>query len=111
MKALCIVEPGHTELVERPVPVPAAGEVLVRVAWVGYCGSDLNTFRGQNPMVTFPRIPGHEVSAVWGQRCCGTGPTRLQAVEDCFSRGPLVGRHGAEDAVQCAKPKRSMGRD
>ncbi len=62
MKALCIVEPGHTELVERPVPVPAAGEVLVRVQWVGYCGSDLNTFRGQNPMVTFPRIPGHEVS-------------------------------------------------
>ena len=30
---------------------------------VGFCGSDLNSFRGKNPMVSFPRIPGHEVSA------------------------------------------------
>jgi threonine dehydrogenase-like Zn-dependent dehydrogenase len=27
------------------------------------CGSDLNTFRGANPMVTYPRIPGHEIAA------------------------------------------------
>lgn len=30
---------------------------------VGMCGSDLNTFRGNNPMVSFPRIPGHEIAA------------------------------------------------
>ncbi len=30
---------------------------------VGFCGSDLNSFRGLNPLVTYPRIPGHEVSA------------------------------------------------
>ena len=30
---------------------------------VGFCGSDLNSFRGLNPLVSFPRIPGHEVSA------------------------------------------------
>jgi 2-desacetyl-2-hydroxyethyl bacteriochlorophyllide A dehydrogenase len=30
---------------------------------VGFCGSDLNSFRGRNPLVSFPRIPGHEVSA------------------------------------------------
>jgi threonine dehydrogenase-like Zn-dependent dehydrogenase len=30
---------------------------------VGFCGSDLNSFRGRNPLVTFPRILGHEVSA------------------------------------------------
>jgi threonine dehydrogenase-like Zn-dependent dehydrogenase len=30
---------------------------------VGLCGSDLNSFRGKNPMVSFPRIPGHEVAA------------------------------------------------
>src|SRR6476646_474637 len=27
------------------------------------CGSDLNTFRGYNPLVTYPRIPGHEIAA------------------------------------------------
>lgn len=30
---------------------------------VGFCGSDLNSFRGLNPLVSFPRILGHEVSA------------------------------------------------
>ena len=30
---------------------------------IGLCGSDLNSFRGKNPLVTFPRIPGHEVAA------------------------------------------------
>jgi threonine dehydrogenase-like Zn-dependent dehydrogenase len=30
---------------------------------VGLCGSDLNSFRGRNPMVRFPRILGHEVAA------------------------------------------------
>ena len=39
------------------------GNVLLRVQMVGLCGSDLNSFRGKNPLVSFPRIPGHEVSA------------------------------------------------
>jgi threonine dehydrogenase-like Zn-dependent dehydrogenase len=30
---------------------------------VGLCGSDLNSYRGKNPMVRFPRIPGHEIAA------------------------------------------------
>ena len=62
MTAFTIVAPGKTEFREVPVPVPAADEVLIRVCLVGYCGSDLNTFRGLNPMVSYPRIPGHEIS-------------------------------------------------
>ncbi len=64
MKAFVINEPGKTSLVERDQPQPAAGEVLLKVACVGFCGSDLNTFRGLNPLVSYPRIPGHEVSGV-----------------------------------------------
>src|SRR5271168_24167 len=30
---------------------------------VGLCGSDLNSYRGRNPMVQFPRLPGHEIAA------------------------------------------------
>ena len=30
---------------------------------VGLCGSDLNSYRGKNPLVEFPRIPGHEIAA------------------------------------------------
>ncbi|SOC82840.1 2-desacetyl-2-hydroxyethyl bacteriochlorophyllide A dehydrogenase [Ensifer adhaerens] len=38
-----------------------AGEVRVDVRHVGLCGSDLNTYRGLNPLVALPRIPGHEI--------------------------------------------------
>ncbi len=63
MKALFITGPGQSELRSLPVPVPGPGEVLLRTRLVGMCGSDLNTFRGKNPMVTYPRIPGHEIAA------------------------------------------------
>ncbi len=64
MKALRIVAPGQTELVEIPRPSPQPGEALLRVQVVGYCGSDLSTFRGLNPLVQYPRIPGHEVAGI-----------------------------------------------
>ncbi len=65
MKALRIVEAGRTEIVDIAEPAPPGpGDVLLRVAVVGLCGTDLNTFRGRNPLVTYPRIPGHEVSAI-----------------------------------------------
>ena len=41
-----------------------AGEVLLRLKYVGFCGSDLSTYLGKNPMVKMPVIPGHEVGAV-----------------------------------------------
>ena len=63
MKAFFITAPGRTEIREIPRPTAAAGEVLLKVRMVGLCGSDLNTFRGTNAMVTCPRIPGHEIAA------------------------------------------------
>ena len=38
--------------------------VKLEIKYIGYCGSDLNTYRGFNPLVKLPRIPGHEISAV-----------------------------------------------
>lgn len=64
MKALLIPEPGQCHLVDRPEPIPVAGELLMQVKVVGYCGTDLSTFRGANPLVQYPRIPGHEVSGL-----------------------------------------------
>jgi threonine dehydrogenase-like Zn-dependent dehydrogenase len=63
MKALVIDAPGSFSYGEKGIPTPAAGEVLLRVRRLGFCGSDLNTFRGGNPLVSFPRIPGHEIAA------------------------------------------------
>ncbi len=64
MKALVISEPGRATLTDVAKPEPAADEVLLRVSAVGFCGTDLNIFRGQNPLVQYPRIPGHELSAI-----------------------------------------------
>lgn len=64
MKALQITSPGDVRLIDLPIPEPKAGEVRVRIRRAGYCGSDLSTFRGANPLVSYPRVPGHELSGV-----------------------------------------------
>ena len=63
MKALFITEPGRTEIRDIDEPTPAQGEVLLRVRMVGLCGSDLSSYLGKLPLVTYPRIPGHEIAA------------------------------------------------
>jgi len=77
MKALVITEAGMTSCIERPQPKPAPGEVLLQIKRIGYCGTDLNTFRGFNPLVTYPRIPGHEIAAVIAETTPGV-PERFQ---------------------------------
>jgi hypothetical protein len=54
MKALTITGPSVARVTQIDEPKPAHDEVLIRVRKVGLCGSDLNTFLGKNPMVTYP---------------------------------------------------------
>lgn len=63
MKALIIDAPGKARLVDRSAPTLRPADVLLRVRRVGFCGSDLSTYRGANPLVAYPRIPGHEIAA------------------------------------------------
>src|SRR6185437_1824695 len=63
MKAFRMSGPRTAAVTEVPDVVVQTGEALLRVKMVGMCGTDLNTFRGQNAMVLFPRVPGHEVAA------------------------------------------------
>lgn len=64
MKALQITTPGTLETVEVECPEVKAGQVLVRMKYVGFCGSDINTWRGRNAMAKMPVIPGHEVGGI-----------------------------------------------
>ena len=64
MKAVKISEPGTVVVTDIQKPTVGEGEILLRVKHVGFCGSDLNTFLGRNPMVKMPVIPGHEIGAV-----------------------------------------------
>src|SRR5271154_418762 len=63
MKAVVVHEPGHATLEDIPEPSEGPNETLLQVRMIGLCGTDLNTFRGTNPLVTFPRVLGHEVAA------------------------------------------------
>lgn len=64
MKSIIIKGEKQLGVISMEEPVPAADEVLVRLEYVGFCGSDLNTYMGRNPMVKLPVIPGHEIGAV-----------------------------------------------
>ena len=64
MKALQIPSPRNAAVIDIPAPAAGRGEVLLKIEYVGFCGSDLNTWRGANAMAKPLVVPGHEVSAV-----------------------------------------------
>ena len=63
MRALVIDRPGEARVIEMERPAADPQLATMRVRRIGLCGSDLTTYLGKNPMVTYPRIPGHEVAA------------------------------------------------
>jgi propanol-preferring alcohol dehydrogenase len=62
MRAMVLEEP-RTPLVmrERPMPVPAPGEILVEIAACGVCRTDLHVVDGELPNPKLPVVPGHEI--------------------------------------------------
>ena len=63
MKALFLTEVGKSEVREIEKPSPKPGEVLLKVEMVGFCGGDMNGFKGLFPLQEYPNILGHEVGA------------------------------------------------
>ncbi len=61
MVAMQISAPGQPlEKIERAVPAPGGGELLVQVAACGVCRTDLHVLDGEIP-AHYPIIPGHEI--------------------------------------------------
>jgi alcohol dehydrogenase, propanol-preferring len=62
MQAMVLERPGQKlKLVERPDPMPAEGEVRVRVGACGVCRTDLHVVDGELPDPKLPIVPGHEI--------------------------------------------------
>ncbi|WP_139978057.1 alcohol dehydrogenase [Nocardioides litoris] len=61
-RAAQVTENGKLELVDREVPTPGRGEVLVAVEACGVCHSDAFTVEGWMPGIELPRVPGHEIA-------------------------------------------------
>jgi len=62
MKALLLSEYNRLDLVDVPMPRPAADEVLIRVKACGICGSDVHGYDGGSGRRIPPIIMGHEAS-------------------------------------------------
>jgi threonine dehydrogenase-like Zn-dependent dehydrogenase len=75
MKALPTRQPGEVVVDEAPDVEAHNDNVLLKVRMVGLCGSDLNSYRGKNPMVAYPRILGHEVAGTIVEGCAGNPAT------------------------------------
>lgn len=65
MRALVFTRPSTVELLDVPTPEPAGGEVLVEVAAVGICGSELHGIRSSD-FRRPPLVMGHEFAGTTG---------------------------------------------
>src|ERR1700688_3885310 len=91
MKAAQIPKPGGDfQIVEREIPKPGAGQVLIKVQACGICHSDVLTKEGLWPGIQYPGVPGHEVAGVIDELGAGVSE---------WKKGQRVGVgwHGGQD--------------
>lgn len=93
MKSIVYKNPGEVAVEDKPVPEVAAGEVLVKVAYVGVCGTDLNIYQGAHPRAKAPLVMGHEFSGtiVKGHPTLADGtPVTVYPLLSCGRCGPCL---------------------
>jgi propanol-preferring alcohol dehydrogenase len=86
--------PQPLQLVELSKPVPAADELLIRVAACGVCHTELDEIEGRTPPPQLPVIPGHEVVGYVEE--AGKAAAKF-AVGDRVGVGWIFRSSGAED--------------
>lgn len=62
MKQAVLVGPETIEFSEVERPVAKAHEIVMKVKYVGICGSDIHAYYGKHPFMSFPIRLGHEMS-------------------------------------------------
>lgn len=63
MRTVVLSNPHQLELTASPEPeAPGPGEALVKVLRVGVCGTDLHAYLGNQPMMVYPVVLGHELA-------------------------------------------------
>lgn len=93
MKAAQISKPGGDfEIVERAIPEPGPGQVLIKVQACGVCHSDVLTKEGLFPGIQYPRVPGHEVAGIIDQVGAGVSAWKV-------GQRVGVGWHGGQDGT------------
>ena len=101
MKAVALTAPGEVKVLQIPEPIPQDKDILLKVELVGLCGSDLNSYRGMNPLVRYPRVIGHEIAATVLQGNSEFAPGTRVTVSPYTSCGGCAScRRGRPNACQ-----------
>ena len=97
MKVAALYGKGDVRIEERPVPVPGPNQMVVKISYVGICGTDVEFYAGHYPpFVQLPMVLGHENSGVVA--AVGEGVTDFK-VGDKVLCGPPS--HCPEDCPSC----------
>ncbi|GIW78563.1 MAG: sorbitol dehydrogenase [Gemmatales bacterium] len=97
-----LVEPGRIEIREVPLPVPAAGEVLLRIDCALAGGTDLKAYLRGHPQIPMPGPFGHRYSGTVVQLGPGAPPFEIGQ--------PVMGVHSAPcgQCPLCRKQKEHL---
>ena len=113
--AVVVHGPHRARLEERGVPNLRPGEVLVRVSYVGICGTDLEIFEGslgyyRTGLAKYPIVPGHELSGTVvtvGPRISDLAEGTRVVVE-CIQGCGECAACARDEAIRCAE-RREVG--
>ena len=101
MKSIMIERPNEISLLERDVPEPGPGQLMIQVMASGICGTDLHIYRGEY-MGNYPVIPGHEFSGIVA--ATGSGVTRFN-VGDRVAVEPNI---ACDNCVNCLNNRQNF---
>lgn len=62
MKTVLLKHPGEIGISDIETTKRLDGQILIKVRSAGICGSDIGAYKGVNPLVSYPRIIGHEIA-------------------------------------------------
>ena len=99
--------PGQIIFQQVPRPEPGRGEVLVKIRYIGICGSDIHVYHGTHPFTAYPITQGHEVSGeviALGNGVCGLTEGQKVTIEPqvfCGTCHPC--RHGKYNLCESLK--------
>lgn len=108
MRASVLTAVGTVVVEDRPVPTPEAHQVLVEVAAVGVCGSDVHYYRHGRIgdfVVEQPMILGHELSGRIAAVGAAVDPTRVG------QRVAVEPQHPCRRCRQCAAGRYNLCQD
>ena len=101
MKSVVIERPNEISVLERDIPEPGAGQLMVQVMASGICGTDLHIYRGEY-MGKYPVIPGHEFSGI--VTAVGSGISRFR-VGDRVAVEPNI---ACDNCVNCLNNRQNF---